>query len=548
MSLNLDQFEKFAQQFAPEIEEPQESTLTTIPDNVFPIPNDSLGYIRPAEMIFSNIAALHVWFNRGGVIHEIMNDEDGARLSPLDPDRAISELERMAKQLGKRIAKLEFSKDADGPKRPVWRNANIPKNSMGVLLKCNAALHNLPEIRQLPSCPVIVEEGNRKCRTLERGYHAHGGGTYITAGATPPEIPWHAAVEALLRLHEEFLFGSEADLSRAIAVMLTPALKMGGFIRDDFPMHVAEALESQSGKDYLQKVHSRIYNERPAGIAPSKGGVGSIDETLSKKMMEGRPFITFSNFRGNLDSAILEAAIRGQGKIECRALRVSATVDCTPFIWQISTNGADFTRDISNRSIITRIRKQAPGFNFKSYPEGDLLAHIEAKQTFYLGCVFAVIREWVEEGKQRTTDARHDFREWTQSLDWIVQSLFNLPPLLDGHQEIQTRVANPSMQWLRSLAYAILAKDCMGKSFTAMEIGGFCEEEGIDIPNRAKDSTEGLHLSIGRVFKKLFKEAPTIGGDTTFLMVDDIRITRKTDQKYEGGTIKSTHNYSFSRE
>ena len=172
---------------------------------------------------------------------------------------------------------------------------------------------------------------------------------------------------------------------------------------------------------------------------------------------------------------------------------------------------------------------------------------MEANQTFYLGCVFAVIREWVAQGKQRTTDTRHDFREWTQSLDWIVQSFFALPPLLDGHQEIQTRVANLSMQWLRSLAHAILAKDCMGKNFTAMEIGDFCEEEGIDIPGRGKDSQEKVHFSVGRMFKKLFKDAPTMGEDSTFLILEDIKIIKKTEQKYEGETIKTSHLYSFSR-
>jgi hypothetical protein len=548
MSLNLDQFEQFSQDFAPQEYQSQGSNLRAIPDDIFPVPNDMLGYIKPANKIFSNIAELHVWFNRGGVVHEIMNDQDScARLCPLEAERAISELERMAEKLGIRIARLEFRENEEGHQYPVWRTANMPKNTMGTLLKSNAALEYLPEIRQLPSCPVIIETTGSKCQVLAKGYHSHGGGTYITHGIAPLEIPIESAREALLELHKEFLFGSQSDLSRAIAVMLSPALKMGGFIKDDFPMHVAEALESQSGKDYLQKLHSRIYNERPSGIAPPKGGVGSIDETLSKRMIEGRPFITFSNFRGVLESAVLESAIRGLGKIECRALRVSATVDCTPFIWQLSTNGADFTRDISNRSIVTRIRKQPSGFNFKSYKEGDLLAHVEARQPFYLGCVFAIIREWVAQGKQRSTDTRHDFRAWTQSLDWIVQNLFNLPPLLDGHEEIQTRVANPSIQWLRTLAHSIIEKNCTGNSFTSMEIGEFCEDEGIEIPGRAKDSTEGVHLSIGRVFKKLFKEAPTNGDDATLLMVDGINVMRKTEHKYEGDIKKPIHYYSFAQ-
>ena len=546
MSLNLDQFEQFTADFAPN-EESYDGI--EIPADVLPIPNDSVGYIKPAEKIFSNISKLHIWFNRGGVVNEILNDEGGySRLCPLDVDRAISEIERMAIKLGMRIARLEFRRDNDGNKYPVWRTSNMPRSSMGVLLKTTDALKHLPEIRQLTSCPVIVEAQENKCQVLAKGYHSHAGGTYITYGIAPLEIPIDSAREALLELHMEFLFGTQSDLSRAIAVMLSPALKMGGFIKDDYPMHVAEAIESQSGKDYLQKLHSRIYNEKPAGIAPPKGGVGSIDETLSKRLIEGNPFITFSNFRGVLDSPFLESAIRGQGKIDCRALRVSATVDCSPFIWQLSTNGADFTKDISNRSIVTRIGKQPSGFNFKIYKEGDLLAHVQNRQSFYLGCVFAVIREWVEQGKQRTDDTRHDFRMWTQSLDWIVQNIFKLPPLLDGHQLIQQRVANPAMQWLRTLAHAIIAMDCQGKSFTAMEVVGICEEEGIDIPGAGKNSQEKLHLSIGQVFKKLFKEAHHMGDNAILIMVDNIKVIRKTEEKMEGETLKSHHQYIFSQD
>jgi hypothetical protein len=68
---------------------------------------------------------------------------------------------------------------------------------------------------------------------------------------------------------------------------------------------------------------------------------------------------------------------------------------------------------------------------------GDLLRHIEKKSDYYLSCVFTIIREWHVRGKPRTHESRHDFREWSQTLDWIIQNIFKLPPLLDGHREEQ---------------------------------------------------------------------------------------------------------------
>ena len=519
----------------------------TVPENIFPVPAGRYNYTISGGKIFPAIAKFNLWFMRNGTVHEVFSDQDGAMLSPLTKDRAVSVLEEFASDTGKRIARFEIQ-EVEGKKFPKWRTSTMPTGSMEIMMQSNVARRHLPEIRQLLACPVIIEGADRSCQTLAKGFHSHGGGTYITHGEKPPEVPLAAAVEALLSIHGDFAFSSKSDHARAIAVMLSPALKMGGFINDDFPLHVAEATVSQSGKDYLQKMHSRIYNERPAGIAPPKGGVGSLDETISKVLIAGRPFVCFSNFRGKLESAILESAIRGQGRVECRALRTSATVDCTPFIWQLSTNGAEFTRDLANRSVITRIKKQPADYAFNRYPEGDLIAHVEANQYFYLGCVFAVIRAWVDSGKPRTTDTRHDFRQWTQSLDWIVQGIFDLPPLLDGHREEQARTANPALQWLRDLANAVIAEGHAGKTLTILELADVCVEASIDLPGR-KDSPEEPKFRIGRTLAKLFKEAQTIDENTLQLKVDGIGVTRESSEEYNSDTrmTNTRHRHRFTR-
>lgn len=540
--MNTEAFEQFAATVTP----PEESPLLAVPEDVFPVPAGEHNYTCAGEKIFPVIAKSHLWFVRNGKLHEIESDRGGAKLSPLAKERAVSGLEEFARATGRRIARFEIAKK-EGKIYPVWRNSTMPTGSMEILMLGNVAREHLPEIRQLVSCPVIVEAGANRTETLAKGFHAHAGGTYITSGQKPPDVPLNAAAEALLNIHADFAFCSPSDKSRALAVLVSPALKMGGFINDDFPLHVAEAVESQSGKDYMQKLHSRIFNEHPAGIAPSKGGVGSLDETISKALIAGRPFICFSNFRGKLESAILESAIRGQGRVECRALRTSATVDCTPFIWQLSTNGAEFTRDLANRAIITRIRKQPADFPFKTYPEGDLVAHVEANQGFYLGCVFAIIREWTACGKPRTSDTRHDFRQWTQSLDWIVQNIFSLPPLLDGHQEEQARTANPSLQWLRDLANAAIFEGHTGKPLTAVQLADVCEEAGIDLPGR-KDSTEDPKFRIGRTLGKLFKEGRVIDENTARLTVDGIAVTRETYGEYNSETRMTVtrQRYTFA--
>jgi hypothetical protein len=78
-------------------------------------------------------------------------------------------------------------------------------------------------------------------------------------------------MRALLDLLVEFDFLADGDKSRAVASLLTPALKLGRWITGHHPADVAEADQSQSGKTYRQKLVMALSNERaylwPAGSA-----------------------------------------------------------------------------------------------------------------------------------------------------------------------------------------------------------------------------------------------------------------------------------------
>ena len=138
---------------------------------------------------------------------------------------------------------------------------------------------------------------------------------------------------------------------------------------------------------------------------------------------------------------MLESAIRGVGTIPCR-VAFSRGMQVLPdrVCWLLSSNKAQTTPDLANRSVITRLRKQLPDHKFAAYAEGDLLVHVGKKCDYYLSCLLAVLSEWHKAGKPRTEETRHDFREWCQTLDWIVQNVLKLPPLLDGHQNEQKRI------------------------------------------------------------------------------------------------------------
>lgn len=509
-------------QAAPRPESDGKKDPNVIPAHVFPVPASDIGHDLAARHIFAIIGPKNRLFLRKTAVHEVAEEDDGEfSLAIVPAKRLVSMLETY----GPKIMRREMREDEN----PRWRGTTMPREAADVMLSSDAARQLLPKIRQLVSAPVIVADGD-STQIIGKGYHAHAGGTFVTGGEATPIIPLDEAISLLLELLEDFDFPSPGDASRAIASFISPAMKIGGWIEDDFPLDIAEADESQSGKTHRQKLICAIYREAPSAITQSVGGVGSLDERVSTALIKGRPFISFDNFRGRMDSQILETAIRGLGKVSARALRIETDIDSTPFLWQLSTNGAELTRDLANRSIITRIRKRPELHAFRVYPEGDNLAHVKANQPRFLGAVHAIIREWVARGRPMTHEARHDFRTWCRVMDWIVQHIFEFPPLLDGHREEQLRTANPKLQWLRDIVHAVLADDYKGGGLTASDLAEVAEERDLPLPGKQTPSQEGLEVRIGKLLGRMFKEA---GADT--LVVDGRSFTRQIETKYNAG-------------
>jgi hypothetical protein len=142
-----------------------------------------------------------------------------------------------------------------------------------------------------------------------------------------------------------------------------------------------------------------------------------------------------------MDSGHLEAFLTAERSFPARVpYRGEVQIDPDRFFISLSSNGVETTRDMANRSSIIRIRKRQR-FTYSNFPEGDLLSHIRANQSYYLGCVFAVIEEWYRGGQLRSGELRHDFRDWCQTLDWIVQNLFKAAPLMGGTRERKNELA-----------------------------------------------------------------------------------------------------------
>lgn len=484
------------------------------------IPSDCGATIpEAAEQIFSLLAPKRLLFVHGRVVVRLRNDDDVLTLQLVEAKDFCGVLDEHF------TVKTWVMHEG---KERVLKRKRCPTETAEKLLVRDPEQW-LPSIRGLSASPVIVAEG-RGVKVLGRGYHPESGGILVTSRQTPPDVPLPKALELLRLLVEEFAFQSPGDRSRALAAFITPALRLGGWIDGPVPVDVAEADESQAGKGFRHKLVFGVYGERPAMLTRRDGGVGGLDENISQAMIDGRPCIVLDNLRGPYDSQFLEMVVTAEGPVSLRVpYKASVTVDSRHSLFFMTSNGVDTTRDLANRCSIVRILRRT-GFQFRRFPEGDLLAHVRANQGLFLGAVFAVVRAWVEAGRPRTdiTNEQHDFTSWAGALDWIVQNVLGEASLLEGHRAVQTRASDPALTWLRAVALAIQKTHQLGRVLHASTIAELCEEHDIALPGLKSGDEKARNQRVGVLLGKVF--ADTTGRPRE---VEGITITRRVTKEYD---------------
>jgi hypothetical protein len=462
------------------------------------LPGGKVSITECAKKLFALIRDALDLFLRGGQVHEIIVNPDGSqRLDPITSSQFRSRLESYARPLVWRVG-------ANG--EAVLKPTICPEETARALLDSEPARKLLPHVAALVSSPVLACIGG-KMQILGPGWHSSNGGLIVTGGESPPRVPLNEAVKALCDILGDFDFQSLGDRSRALALLVAPALRFGSWLKNAIPVHIAEADASQSGKTFLQKVVAAIYGETCNVVVQKAGGVGGLDESLSQKLLDGRPFILLDNHRGRFDSPFLEAILTAPGTMPARVPhKAEVQVDTRGLVFQFTSNGVEITRDLANRASITRLRKRPPGYAFKEYFEGDLYAHVVANQPYFLGCVFSIIAEWVNKGQPRTKETRHDFREWAQVLDWIVQNIVHAAPLMDGHEDARERVSDPRRSWVRRLCIALRDAKRSGE-FYASQIAEFALENDLPPPGVGPDADETVAArKIGSAMAAIFRE------------------------------------------
>ena len=507
----------------------QNQAAATLP--LVRIPGTNVPVSQTAEVLFQHIRNRGGLYNRGDQLVEVAQDNGEYEFRTVTPAAAVSRFED-------HVRFTQIRNGADD--QPAAIQASLSEQQAKLLLESRQRRTLLPNIRGFLKFPLLVER-NGELVALPPGFDCTTG-LFIESRAPVENVPVEEAVRLLVGLLNDYEFFTEGDRSRAVASFLTPALKFSGFINGPIPIDVAEADDSQAGKSFRQTLVPVLYNHQMAIITTTTRGVGSIDESIDGQLIKGSPFIQIDNLRGKLNSQRLESIITANGEYSARAAYTrNTTVDTSTFMFFISSNGFEATVDLANRSSIIRQRKR-PGHQWRTFEGRNLRDHIRANLPLYQGAVAAVVRAWHQQGQQRTGTTEHSFQSWAQILDWIVQNLFGLSPLLEGLSAARNRVASPQLSFLRQVVLRWVAMPRHTDTLTASMIVTICDDEDIEIPGlRATNNEKAAPQQVGRLLGAVFREDRPVE-------IEGYRVTRRTQPTTsEAGNSMESKSYHIER-
>ena len=293
-------------------------------------------------------------------------------------------------------------------------------------------------------------------------------------------------------------------------------------------LDLSEADQSQAGKGYKNKLTAAIYGETVRTVTQRRGGVGSLEETFNAALISGAPFVALDNIRGKIDSPAIESFLTEDRYLARIPYAPSVEIDPRRTIVMVTSNKAELTPDLANRSSCIRLLKQPRDYQFQEFPEGDVLDHVKANQPLHLGAVFSIIKAWHAAGKPSTKESRHDFRRWARVLDWIVQNLMSAAPLMGGHRETQQRMTNPALTWLREMALAVERTEKTGQWHRTHHLLDLLEDGGLEIPGIGEDDDLDDESTRDKALRSLGKRlAKCFGPASAEVEVDHLVVERR---------------------
>ena len=401
---------------------PDDKPLIVLPASGQPI-------IDTAPRLFRAINKAEIMFAQDGRVVEIIKQgEGGLVIEPVSVSAFRSRIEEVA---------TLYRGGVDNKGKRILRPCRCSEDMSKALLASRDARELLSPLSMVSASGVLAVGLDGKAYILGPGYHRLLGGIYIGEHDLIPELSLEEGKRGVAEFLGGFRYQTSADFIRAVAAFLAGVAVPGGlFGRDRVPLFYYEANEPQTGKGFMTKLLAAAIGQELSPVTPRRGGVGSFDEAFDAALQCGLSLVLLDSLRDSLDSPHLESFLTWDTAFRTRTPHKKwVRVNPLRYVVLATSNGLKTTLDLRRRVVRIRLRKQPEGHHYRTYPKGDIYAHVQANQLYFLGCGMALLRPWIDAGRPRTGETRHDLRGSVAALDWVLRNAFpEMPRLMDDAQ------------------------------------------------------------------------------------------------------------------
>jgi hypothetical protein len=298
----------------------------------------------------------------------------------------------------------------------------VPGKLVNTLLVDEDLRKRLPTIRFYSRRP-IFDATFKLCRpgwNADQGILMHG--PDLAPTLPPPELATRPKTLDRIppftrRLLQDFCWASDADLTNALALLLT-GLLINHFVDEPHPIGIIDGNQRGLGKTlFCQAIGRVLDNVEPPRIPLVR------DDELEKKLCAqlrepSASLFFFDNVRNRIESAVIEQNALSP-LLSFRILGQSGTLKRpNTFLWLVTSNMTSGTEDFINRGLPIRLRYEGNPRE-RNFAE-NLLEYASTRRLDILGELAGMVLRWKEAGRPKGTSA-HRCRRWAEVIGGILR-------------------------------------------------------------------------------------------------------------------------------
>jgi len=313
-----------------------------------------------------------------------------------------------------------------------FKEKSLSSEVANTVLSSHILQQALPQITRIFTIPLpIMYEGD--LTFPKKGYDIRFSSwlPYNSPEISNPDMNLEEAKGVIERMFKEFCFETKQDYINAIAGLLTPFLR-GLFttFNTRTPVFFYLANRERAGKDYLAGITGIVYegnNLEESPISNSENARSNNTDELRKKVLaafiNGRKRLHFSNNKGYIDNAVLEAVATSE-KYSDRLLGKSEllTFDNELDISLSGNVGVGFTPDFANRCRFVRLFLDIENANARSFENPDLHEWVRKNRSLILSAFFSLVKNWINNGSPKGKLPFASFHQWANICGGIMES------------------------------------------------------------------------------------------------------------------------------